>query len=595
MGGRFDWQGVGRGVGEVGAELAAHREETLVRREREEERRRIEEERKRREEERRLQLRLQGAEVALQAARAAAKSPDDPHLQSALRKYEEAMAALTGAQFRLPRRVIGARPGRPPRPAEQQFVPGLDAKMEIPADPGEPEVPGVEIIEPGPLNRPPVTFRAFAGSVGVALTPEQDAQFGDRPWDEVMQMNAAARQAGRPLFPQFTEGDERQLAAVREEAHQHQVQIVNARTPAARAAAVDAGQRFKRFVLQRHPTLAPLLPDFAAIGAQMDRELQEATKREVLTQQYDTWREGLKQAQARYQKAFRGIDATELVMALTELNHYVSAGLKNEWLTGRKPLDQNTVIRTWKQARERDFRRAGLEDRRLALDVAAAQRRLQEAGAAAAEGQVHRHRPLFEGRPGRYIIVTRYGRDGGIMAQHVVDARTGKVVRDSLLAQRAAQGDREAEAILGVRPTPAAAPDPVAAQRARPVRDLTIAELREEAAHIGQELLDQPEPARARTLRARLMEVEAQIRRSEEAAREMELGRAAMRPPAAPPREVTDPDQRRRLILNPPSAEAARVFHIWNQTRRPVPPAVWQHLTEQERRWLQSLGVVTRQ
>lgn len=577
--GDFDWYGTGQALGRVGQALLEERE----RKRREEERQQIIRLREEEARARRAQARLEAARNALAAAQAVATSPDDQALQRALKEYEDALREVGGPSIELPKET---------RPAKIDLAgPGPQKQMQLPQEtPTKPQMgtptvryraeikprpltfrevargagivltpeqdklfgdrPAEYVLElnarsggqliPGLTLRNSITFRDYARHVGLQLTPEQDAAFGDRPASEVLDLNERSAQAGRPIFPGLSKKDtEATDRAIRMVDFWTQ-RIFSAQTEAERQAAAQHANTWRAQAIAQHPELAKIIPDFGDMAKRATAEAQAAQRAQEAAKVQSEWKNGFERAMQRLREAQKGADEYELRIAIAEVNSFITEGRKRGY-TNMNLIDTNSLVREWRAARAREFRKQELEMRAL-------ERR-------ATGGDEKRETPVQVSSIGPYRVVHQYDRRGNFTKQVIVDTRTGVVVSDETLRARASQGDQAAAAILGYQPK-GQATDP---------RSMTDTDIKEELDWIDLKLVDpNTKPDEKRSLRQRRDQlVREQQRRM---------------PPA-------------RSNVRVPSPTVRAIYQAWQRTKEPVPARVWMRLSPDEVAWLVSAGV----
>jgi hypothetical protein len=539
---------------------------------------------------RRKEQRVRAAEVRLRALQANRVPHTDPQYQAALADYQAALSDyLEQPDFRLPTTTVGGRPATPEttvtigkqRPEEGGLstrLPSFGAQTETLTIPGQPAQPGKEVILPlEPGEAKPLTWSEFADSIGLPMTPEQRQQYGSRPWNEVLTLNNAARQLGRPLFPALTQEDDELVTRTHNHIANYIRLISAATTPTEREAAVDAARRWKQSVLAQYPQLAALFPDFAGLGSKFEREARQAAEAKEAGTRYDTWRTALREAYQRYREAFRGIDPYELADAISAYNRLVDVGVQAGYYekgVGNRLPSFEQLRPTWLKAREQDILRSNLDLATKQANLARLRRELAEGGREA----------TTEERRGPYVIRDYLDRRGSLTKQVVTDARTGKVITNEMLERRAAQGDKDAAALLGYEPRPATATS--IEQQLAAIRQLSDADLDRAEARLNNDLLD------ARGLTPTQL---ADIRRLQQAIRD-ERGRRLRLPPPGygGHKGATKEERLQRLEKTPPSAEAALALRLWRQSKKPIPRDLWNKLGalgRENQEWLEALGV----
>lgn len=548
MGGDFDWYGTGQSLGRVGEELLRQKKEAELRAERERLVRERQEEREYERSRERARARLEAARTALDAARALAKTPDDPNLQRALKEYEDALREYSGTQGPLlPRGTVPA-----PQPVPQKGEVGPKQAPQVGEAPAPRGATREIILTDLPQRERPLTFREYAKQVGLQLTPEQDASFGDRPAAEVLQLHRQSQQAGKPLFPQLVGPDREMEAQVWEQAERFVEAILSAPTPEVRDLRVRQARAWKERVLAQNPQLANVLGqyDFANVG-QIGTSM--ARRAETLARQED-WKKRLAEAQKAFREAEKGADPYVFGRALAELNAVIEEGRRNGW-TNASPIDINRVTQSWLKAREHEFRMQGLREKELEARIASLRRRASEAASGGGGEEL-------TSQSQTYAVVTKRDNRGRVTGQYVIDRRTGFIVPPDVLKERAARGDREAAALLGYAPEPR----------------------RGEA---DPKLMSDEELAGA------IQDLEASLAAPTMPGEDVSKRIAARRTLQQLKQEQARRRQARQQTLRNyrPSKEATEILRRYRQTKAPVPRELWGLLSEQDREWLEANGV----
>lgn len=395
-------------------------------------------------------LRRQELERQLRAAEVAFRLNPNPHTAAAYERTLQQLMATDRPFF--PRRKVQVQVGERPveRPGAEAEAPKTEPIYE---EREEIVIPGVE---------KPVTFREFARSVGLTLTPDQERIYGDRPWQDVVEMNKVAAQAGRPIFPALTPQATAALDDVRKTVDHYVTQISRAAPGTARAAWVEQARAWTAQVLAQFPQLKVLIPDWAALGQSLDQEAEQAARISAESKSKQEWARALQNARARLEQAKRGKSTQTVADAVREYNQYIAEGKRRGWISSGA-LDVRREVQAWMEGlspmekyrrglplNAREFREVQNAITQSQLDIEAKKAFIARAYQLLREGEGGEPR-TEEKRIGRYRIITGRNRAGHITSQRVVDER-GVLVGPEILRHRAAQGDQDAQAILGVQP-----------------------------------------------------------------------------------------------------------------------------------------------
>lgn len=323
--GGFDAQGIFGSVGDLGRAIAGERE-------------------------RQYDRAYRAAQMAYEAV--AHLPDDDPQKQLALRRLEDTGRRAFGEEFRLGRRIVGARPAVPaqrvtvprtPVGVLEALQPGTEQPTEEVELPGQPAEPGRElIVPPGGPDRRPISFRQYARIAGLTLSPDEDAELGDRPATEVID-----------LFPDRyqKQGAKQALAALQNLIDGYSDAIYKAPTPEGRQIAVENAKRNTAIFLSQYPHLADAIPDWDALARRVADEESEFAKRASAVATEKQWRTGYDSARKSFVAALRirtAAGINEVVQAVTDLNQFTRIGRQKGFLPADAPgLGLQAQLQRW--------------------------------------------------------------------------------------------------------------------------------------------------------------------------------------------------------------------------------------------------------